>query len=44
MGRVRFDEGNQAVFGNDPAETALGCMFQWREGGKRVVVFPELRG
>ena len=41
MGRVRFDEGNQAVFGNDPAETALGCMFQWREGGKRVVVFPE---
>ncbi len=40
MGRVRFDDGNQAIFGDDPAETALGCMFQWREGGKRMVVFP----
>ena len=41
MGRVRFNDGNQAVFGNDPAEGALGCMFQWREGGERVVIFPE---
>jgi branched-chain amino acid transport system substrate-binding protein len=41
MGRVRFDDGNQAVFGNDPAETAIGCMFQWREGGRRVVIYPE---
>ncbi|MFH1137003.1 MAG: ABC transporter substrate-binding protein [Pseudomonadota bacterium] len=40
MGRVRFDEGNQAVFGEDPEETAIGCMFQWREGGQRVVVYP----
>lgn len=41
IGRIRFDEGHQAIFGNDPAQTALGCVVQWREGGKRVVVFPE---
>ncbi len=41
IGRIRFDEGHQAIFGNDPAETALGCVVQWREGGKRTVVFPE---
>ncbi|MFZ0243127.1 MAG: ABC transporter substrate-binding protein, partial [Desulfobacterales bacterium] len=41
MGRIRFDEGHQAVFGNDPAETAIGCIFQWTDDGRRVIVFPE---
>jgi branched-chain amino acid transport system substrate-binding protein len=41
MGRIRFDEGHQTVFGNDPSEKAMGCVIQWREGGKRVVVYPE---
>ena len=40
MGRVRFDEGHQLIFGNDPEEAAMGCMFQWREPGRRVVVYP----
>ena len=40
IGTIKFDDGHQAVFGNDPAETAMGCVFQWREGGKRVVVYP----
>ena len=40
MGRIRFNEGHQVVYGEDPEETALGCMFQWQDG-KRVVVYPE---
>ncbi len=41
IGRIRFDEGHQAVFGNDPSQAALGCVVQWGEDGKRMVVFPE---
>ncbi|MEW6264849.1 MAG: ABC transporter substrate-binding protein [Thermodesulfobacteriota bacterium] len=41
MGFLRFDKGNQLVFGQDPEQAALGCMFQWREGGKRVVIYPD---
>jgi branched-chain amino acid transport system substrate-binding protein len=41
IGRVKFDEGNQAIFGNDPAQTAVGAVWQWTEDGKRVIVFPE---
>ncbi|MFZ0928159.1 MAG: ABC transporter substrate-binding protein [Syntrophobacteraceae bacterium] len=41
MGRVRFDEGNQAVYGFDPKETAVGAVFQWTGDGKRRIVFPE---
>lgn len=41
IGRIRFDEGHQAIFGNDPEQAALGCVIQWGEGGKRTVVFPE---
>ncbi|HYA41422.1 MAG TPA: ABC transporter substrate-binding protein [Syntrophobacteraceae bacterium] len=40
MGRVRFDEGHQAVFGFDPRETAVGAVFQWTGDGKRRIVFP----
>jgi branched-chain amino acid transport system substrate-binding protein len=39
-GRIRFGKSQQAIFGFDPRETALGCNFQWRQG-KRLVVFPE---
>jgi len=40
MGRIRFNDGHQVVYGDDPAETAMGCMFQWQDG-KRIVVYPE---
>lgn len=40
QGRVRFNEGNQAVFGDDPAETCTAAVAQWTEDGKQVVVFP----
>jgi branched-chain amino acid transport system substrate-binding protein len=40
MGRVKFDAGNQAVFGFDPKETAVAAVFQWTEDGKRKIVFP----
>jgi branched-chain amino acid transport system substrate-binding protein len=41
MGRIRYDEGNQVVYGNDPQETALAVVFQWTEDGQRKIVFPE---
>lgn len=40
MGRIRFNDGHQVIYGQDPNETALGCMIQWRKG-KRVIVYPE---
>jgi branched-chain amino acid transport system substrate-binding protein len=40
MGRLRFNEGHQIIYGENPEETAMGCMIQWREG-RRVVVYPE---
>jgi branched-chain amino acid transport system substrate-binding protein len=41
MGRIKYDEGNQVVYGNDPGETAVAAVFQWTEDGKRQIVFPE---
>ena len=41
IGRIKFNDGNQVVYGNDPAETALGCVSQWTEDGKRVIVYPK---
>jgi branched-chain amino acid transport system substrate-binding protein len=41
MGRIRFDEGHQVVYGTDPAETAVGCFFQWTNDGKRKIVYPK---
>ncbi len=41
MGRIRYDQGNQVVYGNDPGETAVAAVFQWTEDGKRKIVFPE---
>jgi branched-chain amino acid transport system substrate-binding protein len=41
VGRIRFSKDHQVVYGVDPKETALGCGFQWKKPGTRVVVFPE---
>ena len=41
MGRIRFNDGHQVIYGEDPNETALACMIQWLEPGKRLVVYPE---
>ena len=40
IGRIRFGKSQQVIYGNDPRETALGCMVQWKKG-QRVVVYPE---
>jgi branched-chain amino acid transport system substrate-binding protein len=41
MGRIKFDDGHQAIFGMDPKEAAVACVFQWTDKGERVNVFPE---
>ena len=41
MGRIRFAKDHQVVYGEDPKETALACMIQWRKPGKRAVVYPQ---
>ena len=41
MGRIRFDEGHQAVYDYDPSEAAIAAVFQWTQDGKRVIVLPE---
>jgi branched-chain amino acid transport system substrate-binding protein len=40
MGRIKFGKDHQAIYGSNPEEEALGCMIQWREPGKRVIVYP----
>jgi branched-chain amino acid transport system substrate-binding protein len=40
IGRIRFDESHQTIYGTDPAESALYGMVQWQSPGKRVVVWP----
>ncbi|HAP31553.1 MAG TPA: amino acid ABC transporter substrate-binding protein [Firmicutes bacterium] len=42
IGRIRFNENHQVIYGLDPAEAALGAAFQWRAPGVRVPIFPEL--
>lgn len=41
IGRIKFDDGNQVIYGDDPTKTATGCVSQWTNDGKRVIVFPE---
>jgi len=41
MGRIKFDEGGQAVFGMDYNEAAVACVFQFNDKGEQVNVFPE---
>jgi branched-chain amino acid transport system substrate-binding protein len=40
MGRVRFHQGHQVVFGQDPHEASLACVFQWTRDGERKIVYP----
>jgi branched-chain amino acid transport system substrate-binding protein len=40
VGRIKFDNSHQLIFGNDPKTTACGGVFQWRKG-KMVLVWPE---
>ncbi len=40
MGRIRFSKDHQAIYGVDPTKAAMGCMVQWRESGKRSIVYP----
>ena len=40
MGRLRFNKGHQIVFGPLPEETAVACLIQWQEPGKRIIVYP----
>ena len=40
LGRVKFDDGHQAIYDLDPNETATSAVFQWTKDGKRPIVFP----
>ncbi|RJR41259.1 MAG: amino acid ABC transporter substrate-binding protein [Desulfobacteraceae bacterium] len=40
MGRIRFQRGHQVVFGKNPEQEALACVFQWAENGRRKIVYP----
>ncbi|MEW6666635.1 MAG: ABC transporter substrate-binding protein [Thermodesulfobacteriota bacterium] len=44
MGRIKFDEGQQAIFGMNPNEAAVACVFQVTDKGDRINVFPESLG
>jgi len=41
MGRIKFGKDHQVIYGFDPKEAAIGCVFQWQKPGKRMIVFPE---
>ncbi len=40
IGRIKFDDGNQVIYGDDPTKTAVAAVAQWTSDGKRVIVFP----
>ena len=40
LGRVRYSESNQAIYGLNPQEEAVGAVIQWTENGQRTIVFP----
>ncbi|MEJ2098694.1 MAG: ABC transporter substrate-binding protein [Desulfobacterales bacterium] len=41
IGRTRFNESNQVVYGVNPQQEAVGAVIQWTEDGKRKIVFPD---
>ncbi|MBF0498030.1 MAG: ABC transporter substrate-binding protein [Deltaproteobacteria bacterium] len=41
MGRLRFHQGGQIIFGRDPKHEAVVCLFQWTPDGRRKIIFPE---
>jgi branched-chain amino acid transport system substrate-binding protein len=40
MGLMRFNKGHQVIFGTTPQEAAVACLIQWRDPGRRVIVYP----
>ncbi len=42
FGRIKFGPTHQAIFTNDPPTGGVSAQIQWREGGKRVVVYPDV--
>jgi branched-chain amino acid transport system substrate-binding protein len=40
VGKIRFNEGHQLIFGEDPKTAAVGAVFQWQQG-KMAVVWPD---
>ncbi len=41
MGRIKFDEGHQVIYGVNPGQAATACFFQWTKDGKRKIVYPK---
>lgn len=41
IGKIKFDDGHQVIYGDDPEKTACGAAWQWTMDGKRVVFFPD---
>jgi branched-chain amino acid transport system substrate-binding protein len=39
-GRIKFGPTHQAIFTNDPPTGGTSAQIQWREGGRRAVVYP----
>ncbi len=39
VGRIKFDNGHQLIFGEDPKTAAVGAVMQWQKG-KMAVVWP----
>ena len=42
MGRIKFDEGHQVIYGGDPSQTATSAFFQWTGDGQRKIVYPPM--
>ncbi|BBO93157.1 ABC transporter substrate-binding protein [Desulfosarcina ovata] len=40
MGRMRFNDRHQLVYGRAPDTTAVAAVFQWQADGRRRIVFP----
>jgi len=41
IGRIKFDEGHQAIYDMDPENSAIGAVFQWNSDGSRTIIFPQ---
>jgi branched-chain amino acid transport system substrate-binding protein len=39
VGKIKFNNGHQLIFGEDPKTAAVGAVFQWQQG-KQAVVWP----
>lgn len=41
IGKIKFTEDHQVIYGVSPKDSAIGAAFQWKAPGVRVPVFPE---